>query len=124
MFKSKLQEIIKSERKSLFIFIAILVMLMPFIIWFIVEEYNPTKFANLLCIFAVYFLLLMVVYKKNRIIKDLKWSVENYNEEPQRVENILKVRKASLISYHGEISLYYLYDEALKLYQLQVANCG
>lgn len=114
-FEEKLLEIIKHERRSLGVTILIMAILIPFIIWFFNVEKTINFYFSILAIILVYGVLGVIAYLKLKIIARLKWSLKNYIEYANEVQVFLKRRRASLKSLHGELNLYHLYDDALKL---------
>ncbi len=114
-FEIKLKEILKSEKTNFIALTFILIFLLPFLIWYIFMEYHPQKILSLLAIIPLYLLLGCIVYKKRKIIKEIKWSIRYYDVYPTKVQDILKQRKISLNYCRGKNSLYSLYDEALKM---------
>ncbi len=115
LFESKIKEILKHEIKGFIIYACVLLLLVPYIVIYALDGYNPTKIWNLLAIFAMLIILIIIMLKKIKHIRNLRWSLRNYILQPSKVQDILKSRKSTLISYHGVISLYVLYDEALKI---------
>lgn len=114
-FEDKLLQIIKYERRTFYITICFMIILIPFIVWFFGVEKNINFYFSILAILLVYLVLGVIAYKKLKIIIKLKWSLKNYVENAHEVQAFLKNRRASLKSLQGELNLYHLYDEALIL---------
>lgn len=124
-FEMKLREIIKCEIHGFITLVTILLLFLPLFYWYITDKYNPTLVLNLFGIFSVYLLFITMGFKKWKTIMKLKWSLLNYEKFPKRVQSILNIRKATLISIHGQIKLYTHYDEALQLFlNSELKNCA
>ncbi len=113
LFETKLKKILKNETIKLIIFIILPLLLVPFFIWLIDQKYNDALALNLIGVFLIYLLLMVIAFKKVKIVKDLKWALSQYMHYPQQVHQFLISRKASLAS-NGQYNLCNLYDEALQ----------
>ncbi len=118
LFEDKMNEIFKNEG---FIFITFLIFVLSIstaIIFFILDEYNPTKYFNLIMVAFIYILLFRITVQKGMIVKKIMWIKENYTNNPYFVYEFLRSRKSRLYKCRQD-KLHNLYEEALQLFTIR-----
>ncbi|HEY8365197.1 MAG TPA: hypothetical protein VIK84_06455 [Haloplasmataceae bacterium] len=122
LIKDKLKEIMKWEIISLTVIILIILIFIPCIFEFSKAIYSINKVISYIVIAIVLLILIVIVYKKIVIVKNVSWSMRNYDSETKKVYNFINERRASLISFQGHSRYYILYNDALILIKELMKN--
>lgn len=119
LFEVKLKEIFKNEGFSLIAFIIFLLILTTTLVFFILDEYNPTKYLNLIVVSLIYLMLFWITFQKGMTIKKILWVKANYLKYPDFVLDFFRNRKSKLYQCKQE-KLHTLYEEALQLFEISL----
>lgn len=120
--EDKLKEILKCEIISFSIILLLTLLLIPFMLRYWKTYYAADKPIKYIITITFLVVLVIIIFKKIYIIIKVIWSKKNYDKESSKVYHFLKARRASLITVHGHISYYHLYNEALKIVESFISD--
>lgn len=113
--QNKLNKILKWEIMSFLVLLSITILLIPFINQFTKTHDTVNKVISMILIIILLLILIDIIFKKIHIIFKVIWCKKNYQKKSSKVIEFLKKRRATLITTHGHISHYQLYNETLKM---------